>query len=127
MIKRWFSARKEQTGSSIIQLLCYLLSSWLVLTVLLRLIPIYFEHRTIVSVLEKIVSEYDPSTDSTAVIEKKLNAAWSDIAVDQVDPESIVIERKRSKLTLAVQYDARFSVLGDVVGVWMFDERVTTP
>lgn len=127
MIKRWFSARKEQTGSSIIQLLCYLLSSWLVLTVLLRLIPIYFEHRTIVSVLEKIVSEYDPSTDSTAVIEKKLNAAWSDIAVDQVDPESIVIERKRSKLTLAVQYDARFPVLGDVVGVWMFDERVTTP
>jgi len=71
LIKRWFSARKEQTGSSIIQLLCYLLSSWLVLTVLLRLIPIYFEHRTIVSVLEKIVSEYDPSTDSTAVIEKK--------------------------------------------------------
>ena len=127
MIKRRFSARKEQTGSSIIQLLCYLLSSWLVLTVLLRLIPIYFEHRTIVSVLEKIVSEYDPSTDSTAVIEKKLNAAWSDIAVDQVDPDSIIIERQRSKPTLAVHYDARFPVLGDVVGVWMFDERVMTP
>lgn len=109
------------------QLLCYLLSGWLVLTALLRLTPVYLEHRTVVSVLETIVSEYDPSTDSTAVIKKKLNAAWSVNAVDQVDPGTILIERRRSKLTLTAQHDVQFPILGDIVGVWTFDETVTTP
>lgn len=127
MTPRWFPSRQRQAGSSTIQLLCYLLSGWLVLTILLRLTPIYLEHRTALSVLETIISEYDPSNDSSARIKQKLNTAWSVNAIDQVDANRVRVERSRSELKLILQYEVRFPILGDIVGVWAFDETLASP
>lgn len=127
MSKRRSPAREKQTGSSAVQLLCYLMSGWLVLTALLRLTPIYLEHQTTVSVLDTIVEEYDPSVDNAARIKQKLNAAWSVNAIDQVDSNSVRIERHRRGLTLKLQYEVRFPIVGDIVGVWAFDETLASP
>ena len=108
-------------------MLCYLLAGWVVLTALLRLTPIYLEHRAVVSVMETIVDQYDPSNDSTARIKRKLDAAWSVNAIDQADSRSVKIERRRSSLTLMLQYEVRFPIVGDIVGVWAFDETFATP
>ena len=127
MSKRRSPAREKQTGSSTVQLLCYLMSGWLVLTALLHLTPIYLEHQTAVSVLDTIVEEYDPSVDNAARIKQKLNAAWSVNAIDQVDSNSVRIERHRRGLTLKLQYEVRFPIVGDIVGVWAFDETLASP
>lgn len=127
MTPRWFPSRQRQVGSSTIQLLCYLLSGWLVFTILLRLTPIYLEQRTALSVLETIISEYDPSNDSTARIKQKLNAAWSVNTIDQVDANRVRVERSRSELKLILQYEVRFPILGDIVGGWAFDETLASP
>ena len=127
MNKRWSAARRKQSGSSTLQLLSYLLAGWLVLTTLLRLTPIYLEHRAVVSVMETIVDQYDPSIDSTAKIKQKLDAAWSVNAIDQVDSGSVRIERRRSGLKLMLQYEVRFPIVGDIVGVWTFDETRASP
>lgn len=116
-----------QSGSSTVQLLCYLVTGWVLLTAVLRLSPIYLEHRTIISVLETIVDQYDSSKDTTARIKKKINEAWSINAIDRVDPDSVRINRRRSELTLVLKYDARFPIAGDISGVWTFDETLTTP
>ena len=121
------AARRKQSGSSTLQMLCYLLAGWMVLTALLRLTPIYLEHRAVVSVMETIVDQYDPSNDSTARIKRKLDAAWSVNAIDQADSRSVKIERRRSSLTLMLQYEVRFPIVGDIVGVWAFDETFATP
>ena len=127
MSKRWSAARRKQSGSSTLQLLCYLLAGWVVLTVLLRLTPIYLEHRTVVSVMKTIVDQYDPSNDSTARIKQKLDAAWSVNAIDQADSGSVRVERRRSSLKLMLKYEVRFPIVGDIVGVWAFDETFATP
>ena len=97
------------------------------MTALLRLTPIYLEHQTTVSVLDTIVEEYDPSVDNAARIKQKLNAAWSVNAIDQVDSNSVRIERQRRGLTLKLQYEVRFPIVGDIVGVWAFDETLASP
>jgi len=125
--KRWSAARRKQSGSSTLQLLSYLLAGWLVLTALLRLAPIYLEHRAVISVMETIVDQYDPSIDSKARIKQKLDAAWSVNAIDQADSGSVRVEQRRSGLTLMLQYEVRFPIVGDIVGVWAFDETFATP
>ena len=127
MNKRWSATRREQSGFSTLQLLSYLLAGWLVLTALLRLTPIYLEHRAVVSVMETIVDQYDPSIDSTARVKQKLDAAWSVNAIDQVDSGSVRIERRRSGLKLMLQYEVRFPMVGDISGAWAFDETFSTP
>ena len=127
MNKSWTERRHNQSGASTVQLLCYALSGWLVLTVLLRLTPIYLEHRVIVSVLETIVQEYDPADDASLRLRKKLNDAWSLNSINQVDASEVKIRRRRSQLTLQLDYQVDFPLIGGVSGVWSFEESVTTP
>lgn len=127
MSTRYVSARRRQSGASTLKLLCYLLAGWLVLTALVRLTPIYLEHRSIVSVMETIVDQYDPSSDSKGRIKQKLAAALSVNSIDQVDSNSVRIERNRSQLKLTLDYEVRFPILGDLVGVWAFNETLETP
>jgi hypothetical protein len=103
------------------------LSGWLVLTVLLRLTPIYLEHRVIVSVLETIVQEYDPADDTSLQLRKKLNNAWSLNSIHQVDASEVKIRRRRAQLTLQLEYGVDFPLVGGVSGVWSFEESLTTP
>ena len=77
--------------------------------------------------METIVDQYDPSIDSTARVKQKLDAAWSVNAIDQADSGSVRIERRRSGLTLMLQYEVRFPIVGDIVGVWAFNETRTSP
>ena len=127
MNKSWTERRHNQSGASTVQLLCYALSGWLVLTVLLRLTPIYLEHRVIVSVLETMVQEYDPADDASLRLRKKLNDAWSLNSINQVDASEVKIRRRRAQLTLQLDYQVDFPLIGGVSGVWSFEESVTTP
>ena len=127
MNKSWTATRHNQSGASTLQLLCYALSSWLVLIVLLRLTPIYLEHRVIVSVLETMVQEYDPGDDASLRLRKKLNDAWSLNSINQVDASEVKIRRRRAQLTLQLDYQVDFPLIGGVSGVWSFEESVTTP
>ena len=127
MNKSWTERRHNQSGASTVQLLCYALSGWLVLTVLLRLTPIYLEHRVIVSVLETIVQEYDPADDTSLRLRKKLNDAWSLNSIHQVDASEVKIRRRRAQLTLQLEYRVDFPLVGGVSGVWSFEESLTTP
>ena len=127
MNKSWTERRHNQSGASTVQLLCYALSGWLVLTVLLRLTPIYLEHIVIVSVLEAIVQEYDPVDDTSLQLRKKLNNAWSLNSIHQVDASEVKIRRRRAQLTLQLEYGVDFPLVGGVSGVWSFEESLTTP
>ena len=127
MNKSWTERRHNQSGASTVQLLCYALSGWLGLTVLLRLTPIYLEHRVIVSVLEAIVQEYDPVDDTSLQLRKKLNNAWSLNSIHQVDASEVKIRRRRAQLTLQLEYRVDFPLVGGVSGVWSFEESLTTP
>jgi hypothetical protein len=125
--KSWTATRNNQSGASTLQLLCYALSSWLFLIVLLRLTPIYLEHRVIVSVLETMVQEYDPADDASLRLRKKLNDAWSLNSINQVDASEVKIRRRRAQLTPQLDYQVDFPLIGGGSGVWSFEESVTTP
>lgn len=127
MIRRWPATQKEQAGSASLQFLCYALSAWVILVVLLRLTPIYLEHRAVLSILENVVADYDASEDTTARIKQKLRTGWAVNGVDQVGFDTVRIKRRRSALTLSVHYDVEFPIVSSINGVWSFDATLTTP
>jgi hypothetical protein len=80
-----------------------------------------------VSVLEAIVQEYDPVDDTSLQLRKKLNNAWSLNSIHQVDASEVKIRRRRAQLTLQLDYQVDFPLIGGVSGVWSFEESLTTP
>jgi hypothetical protein len=50
--------RREQ-GASILTALCFVITAWMFLTALLRVLPIYLEHRVIVSAMHNVAPGYD--------------------------------------------------------------------
>ena len=123
----WPTTQRNHAGSSTVQFLCYALSAWVVLIALLRLTPIYLEHRAVVSTLENVVTDYDASDDTTSLIKQKLSTGWAVNGVDQVDVDAVGITRRRSELTLSLRYDFEFPIVGSINGVWSFDATLTTP
>jgi hypothetical protein len=80
-----------------------------------------------VSVLETIVQEYDPADDASLRLRTKLNDAWSLNSINQVDASEVKIRRRRAQLTLQLDYQVDFPLIGGGSGVWSFEESVTTP
>lgn len=119
------SGRRSQAGAASLQVLSFVLSGWLVLTLLLRVLPIYLEHRVIVSVLETVVEDYNSETDRRSDIRSAMSKAWTVNAIDQAEFREVDIATNRSSLTLTLQYSASFPIVGPLEGVWSFDEVVT--
>lgn len=126
MSKATLASRRKEAGSATVQLLVYGLAGWVLLTALLRLLPIYIEHRTIISLLETTINEYDSRDDTKYRLREKLKSAWTVNGIDQVDVDKVRIERNRSGLTLSLTYDVRFPLITNISGVWSFDTTLST-
>jgi len=50
--------RREQ-GASSLTALCFVITAWVFLTALLRVLPIYLEHRVIVRAMHNVAQGYD--------------------------------------------------------------------
>ncbi|HBQ02707.1 MAG TPA: hypothetical protein DD655_03695 [Halieaceae bacterium] len=124
----WPSYRGSQVppkgvrGSGTVSVFCAVITAWVLLTAILRVLPVYLEHRTIVSVMGSVVEGYASGTDSTSDVREALNRAWSVNRIDQADVDDVKIERLRSHIVLRLNYQAEFPLFGPVNGVWDFDE-----
>ena len=126
MSKATLASGHKEAGSATVQLLVYGLAGWVLLTALLRLLPIYIEHRTIISLLETTINEYDSRDDTKYRLREKLKSAWTVNGIDQVDVDKVRIQRNRSGLTLSLTYDVRFPLITNISGVWSFDTTLST-
>ncbi|MED6301342.1 MAG: DUF4845 domain-containing protein, partial [Pseudomonadota bacterium] len=92
-------------------------TAWVALTALLRVLPVFMEHRTIVSA---VASGYEPGQDQSADVREALWKAWSINRISQVDASEVSIDRRRTGAILTLEYQTTFPLVGPIQGVWDF-------
>ena len=107
-------------GSSSFSILCVIVTAWVALTGLLRVLPVFMEHRTIVSAMESVASGYVPGQDQSADVREALRKAWSINRIAQVDASEVSIDRRRTGVILTLEYQTVFPLDGPIQGVWDF-------
>ena len=113
-------ATRDMRGSSSFSILCVIVTAWVALTALLRVLPVFMEHRTIVSAMESVASGYVPGQDQSADVREALRKAWSINRISQVDVSEVSIDRRRTGVILTLEYQTVFPLVGPIQGVWDF-------
>lgn len=113
-------ATRRIRGSSSFSILCVIVTAWVALTGLLRVLPVFMEHRTVVSAMESVASGYVPGEDQSADVREALRKAWSINRISQVDASEVSIDRRRTGVILTLQYQTVFPLVGPIQGVWDF-------
>ncbi|MEC8612804.1 MAG: DUF4845 domain-containing protein [Pseudomonadota bacterium] len=113
-------ATRGMRGSSSFSILCVIVTAWVALTALLRVLPVFMEHRTIVSAMESVASGYVPGQDQSADVREALRKAWSINRISQVDASEVSIDRRRTGVILTLEYQTGFPLVGPIQGVWDF-------
>ena len=107
-------------GASNFSILCVIVTGWVVLTALLRVLPVYLEHRTIVSAMQSVAADYIPGQDHSADVREAPRKAWSVNRISQADVSEVAIDRRRSGVILTLKYQTVFPLIGLIQGVWDF-------
>ena len=113
-------AARGMRGSSSFSILCVIVTAWVALTALLRVLPVFMEHRTIVSAGEFVASGHVLGKDQSADIREALRKAWSINRILQVDAPEVSIDRRRTGVVLTLEYQTVFPLVGPIKGVWDF-------
>ena len=100
--------------------MCVIVTAWVALTGLLRVLPVFMEHRTIVSAMESVASIYVPGQDQSADVREALRKAWLINRISQVEASKVSIDRRRTGVILTLEYQAVFPLVGPIQGVWDF-------
>lgn len=115
--------RREQ-GASSLTALCFVISAWVFLTALLRVLPIYLEHRVIVSAMHSVAQGYDTAAHGREEVREALEKTWVVNRIDGVESDSVSIDRRRTGVILTLSYSISFPLVGPIDGVWRFDDVV---
>lgn len=113
-------ASRGMRGSSSFSVLCVIITAWVSLTVVLRVLPVFMEHRTIVSAMESVASGYVPGQDQSGDVRDALRKAWSINRISQADVSEVSIDRRRTGVILTLEYQTVFPLVGPIQGVWDF-------
>ena len=113
--------RHRQRGNTTFAIFAYIVTGWVLITALLRVLPIYMEHQTIKSVLEDTVASYQPARDRTATVRENIERGFTVNRISHLAASDVKIQRERDSLTLSADYEVRFSLIGALQGVWHFD------
>lgn len=115
--------RREQ-GASSLTALCFVISAWVFLTALLRVLPVYLEHRVIVSAMHSVAQGYDSEAHGREEVRQALQKTWAVNRIDGVESDSVSIDRRRTGVILTLSYGVSFPLVGAIDGVWRFDDVV---
>ena len=100
--------------------MCVIVTAWVALTGLLRVLPVFMEHRTIVSAMESVASSYVSGQDQSADVREAIRKAWLINRISQVEASKVSIDRRRTGVILTLQYQTVFPLVGPIQGVWDF-------
>ena len=107
-------------GSSSFSILCVIVTAWVALTGSLRVVPVFTEHRTIVSARESVASGYVPGPDQGVDVRKALRKALSLSRVPKVDASEVSVDRRRTGAIFTLVDQTVYPLVGPIQGVWDF-------
>ena len=110
----------DMRGSSSFSILCVIVMAWVALTELLRLLPVFIEHRTVFSSMESVAADYVPGQDQSGHAREALRKAWSVNRVSQVDVSKDPSDTLRTGDILTLGYQTVSPLVGRIQGILDF-------
>ena len=88
----------------------------------IRMAPPYFEYLSVKEIVQKVALEYDPATESTGQIRRKLDNLFNTNQIYELDPRDVEVYRKDGKTYIDANYEVRIPVMGRIDAVLKFDD-----
>lgn len=93
--------------------------------IFIRLAPIYIEHFSVSSHLQRLAADIHTSELSDKEILDTLRKRFDIDDVDHVDDEDITIDRESGPIKITIEYEVRTPALGNVDMIVSFYDEVT--
>jgi len=88
----------------------------------IRMAPPYFEYLSVKEIVQKVALDYDPATESTGQIRRKLDNLFNTNQIYELDPKDVEVYRKDGKTYIDANYEVRIPVMGRIDAVLKFDD-----
>lgn len=112
----------SQSGATLISWLLLIAVLGLLAVVGLKLFPIYLKDYTLSSILEDVARNPDSKEMSNAELWSTISKRLSINEIDDlVNKENVTITRDNGRTTIAVKYEARTDLIGNLDGIAVFD------
>ncbi|MFP4161470.1 MAG: DUF4845 domain-containing protein [Ectothiorhodospira sp.] len=113
----------RQSGGGITQWFLLIAAIVLVGTLAFRLVPIYAENWTVVSIVEDIVERPGAHEKNIRQLRGELRKGFQVNSVESVDPEAISLKEEEGTKRLHLDYETRTHLLGNLDAVVVVDRQ----
>ncbi len=114
--------RQRQSGMSIPGMLLIAIMVGFFVMCAIRMAPPYFEYLSVKEIVQKVALDYDPATESTGQIRRKLTNLFNTNQIYELDPRDVEVYRKDGKTYIDANYEVRIPVMGRIDAVLKFDD-----
>ena len=123
-MKRSVLGNRRQAGFTFWSVVFYVLVLGSAMMFALRIAPSYLEYRTVRDIMDRAVSEWDPSEQGTRVVKTRIRKLLQTSQIYVITAEDVKIYRDKNDVVVDANYETRFPLFWIVDGVMVFDDLV---
>ena len=115
-------SHSRQTGMSIPGMLAIAIMVGFFVMCIIRMAPPYFEYLSVRDIIEQVVMEHDPQTQSIGQIRRRIDNLFNTNQIYELQPKEVEVFRKDGKTFIDASYEVRIPVMGRIDAVLKFDD-----
>lgn len=115
-------SRSRQTGMSIPGMLAIAIMVGFFVMCIIRMAPPYFEYLSVRDIIEQVVMEHDPETQSIGQIRRRIDNLFNTNQIYELHHKDVEVFRKDGKTFIDASYEVRIPVMGRIDAVLKFDD-----
>jgi hypothetical protein len=89
---------------------------------IIRMAPPYFEYLSVRDIIEQVVMEHDPQTQSIGQIRRRIDNLFNTNQIYELHHKDVEVFRKDGKTFIDASYEVRIPVMGRIDAVLKFDD-----
>ena len=118
----YMNARREQSGISMLGMLCILLMLGFFAMCLIRMVPAYLEYLSVKDIVARIAMDPDTKNDSASDIRRQIANIFNTNQIYLLDPKDVAVSSKSGKTYIDANYEVRQPVMWRIDSVLKFDD-----
>lgn len=116
--------RQRQAGMSIPGMLAVAIMVGFFIMCIIRMAPPYTEYLSVKDIIEQVVMEYEPETQSIGQIRRRISNLFNTNQIYELNPKDVDVYRKDGKTFIDARYEVRIPVMGRIDAVLKFDDLI---
>ncbi|GAB3277666.1 DUF4845 domain-containing protein [Parahaliea aestuarii] len=114
--------RQQQSGMSLLGMLCVAIMIGFFVMCLLKMGPSYFEYLSVKEIMSKVSAEYKSDQTSIADIRRRIANLLNTNQIYGLKPQDVEVFRKEGKTYIDASYEVRIPVMWRIDAMFKFDD-----